>query len=412
MPAAGWLLLAAWACLLGGGGGQQLVVTRGTAGTTNLVQGAPLAARSMVGSTNMRVSLTVGWELAGNEDARRVQINAVTQGMPQADWLTVNQNHGQNQLGPSETRQVSLTFRASAGEGEHAATLKFRYRFQGTATSEYAWAGWQDSTVTVQFTVAAPSYSLLSIPQEAVADVVAGTTTTRTFFLYNVLGQRLAWRCTAEAPEWLAAAGDCFGVIAVQQDAQLSLTITTPELVPERTTLLHTGTLESWPSVEGAGTDPVSPATTPPDGVATYELDVQIRITVLPDEMDAAQSDFVWETPVEAGDPMAVDVMPSDQYGNDISTAGLSFTMTLSTTGGATEREEISRFDPDEARYRIEVAEMPVQGDYEMAVTFSGEDGQDVAIQKDGADSAAVAVDAKTCADGSLSAIGICLDCG
>ena len=48
----------------------------------------------------------------------------------------------------------------------------------------------------------------------------------------------------------------------------------------------------------------------------------------------------------------------------------------------------------------------------EVTVTFSGEDGQAVAIQKDGADSAAVAVDAKTCADGSLSAIGICLDCG
>ena len=32
---------------------------------------------------------------------------------------------------------------------------------------------------------------------------------------------------------------------------------------------------------------------------------------------------------------------------------------------------------------------MPVQGDYEMTVTFS-EDGQAVAIQKDGADSAAV----------------------
>ena len=110
---------------------------------------------------------------------------------------------------------------------------------------------------------------------------------------------------------------------------------------------------------------------------------------------------------------MAVGVMPRDQHGNDISTAGLSFTMTLSA-GGATAPllEEISRFDPDEARYRIEVAEMPVQGNYEMAVSFSGEEGQAVAILKDGADSAAVAIDAKTCADGSLSAIGICLDCG
>ena len=409
MPAAGWLLLAAWACLLGGGGGQRLVVTRG-ADTADLI-GQTLEVRTMVGSANPTVSLTVGWEPEGSTMAQVTSLSRE----PQASWLRLPDYSQRYLRTAGATFQLSLTLRTSSVEaGVHEATLTFEHRFQGAREQAgqpgqpgpaggFQWTE-HESSVTVRFTVAEPSYSILSIPQEASGEVVAGTTTTRTFLLYNVLGQRLAWRCTAEAPEWLAPVGDCFGVAAVQQATELSLTITAPNEVPDET-LLHTGTLESWESAD-AGTD------AEPGEAATFDLDVQFRITVVPGEMDAAQSDFVWQTPVEAGDPMAVDVMPRDQHGNAISTAGLSFTMTLLTTGGVAEREEISRFDPDEARYRIEVAEMPVQGNYEMAVSFSGEEGQAVAILKDGADSAAVAIDAKICADGSLSAIGICLDCG